>query len=52
MIFIITALDLLNCAMTKTYLEDLSRIITPDTQLRFNKKRWIAFRYRFWEFIR
>ena len=24
--------------MTKTYLEDLSRIITPDTQLRFNKK--------------
>ena len=25
--------------MTKTYLEDLSRIITPDTQLRFNKKR-------------
>ena len=33
------ALDLLNYAMTKTYLEDLSRIITPDTQLRFNKKR-------------
>jgi len=32
------ALDLLNYAMTKTYLEDLSRIITPDTQLRFNKK--------------
>ena len=29
---------LLNYAMTKTYLEDLSRIITPDTQLRFNKK--------------
>ncbi len=32
------ALDLLNYTMTKTYLEDLSRIITPDTQLRFNKK--------------
>ena len=25
--------------MTKTYLEDLSRIITPDTQIRFNKKQ-------------
>ena len=33
------ALDLMNYAMTKTYLEDLSRIITPDTHLRFNKKR-------------
>ena len=33
------ALDLLNYAMTKTYLEDLSRIITPDTQIRFNKKQ-------------
>ena len=33
------ALDLMNYAMTKTYLEDLSRIITPDTQIRFNKKR-------------
>jgi len=33
------ALDLLNYAMTKTYLEDLSRLITPDVQLRFNKKR-------------
>ena len=32
------ALDLLNYTMTKTYLEDLSRIITPDTQIRFNKK--------------
>ena len=32
------ALDLMNYAMTKTYLEDLSRIITPDTQFRFNKK--------------
>ena len=32
------ALDLMNYAMTKTYLEDLSRIISPDTQLRFNKK--------------
>jgi len=32
------SLDLLNYAMTKTYLEDISRIITPDTQLRFNKK--------------
>jgi len=31
-------LDLLNYAMTKTYLEDISRIITPDVQLRFNKK--------------
>ena len=33
------ALDLMNYAMTKTYLEDLSRIITPDVQLRFNKKQ-------------
>lgn len=33
------ALDLLNYTMTKTYLEDLSRIITPDVQLRFNKKQ-------------
>ncbi len=32
------ALDILNYAMTKTYLEDLSRIITPDIQIRFNKK--------------
>tara|TARA_B100002019_G_C21252767_1_gene592123 strand:+ start:1148 stop:1963 length:816 start_codon:yes stop_codon:yes gene_type:complete len=32
------ALDLLNYTMTKTYLEDLSRILTPDVQLRFNKK--------------
>lgn len=31
-------LDLLNYAMVKTYLEDISRIITPDVQLRFNKK--------------
>jgi hypothetical protein len=33
------ALDLLNYAMTKTYLEDMSRILTPDVQLRFNKKQ-------------
>ena len=33
------ALDLLNYAMTKTYLEDLSRIISPDVQIRFNKKQ-------------
>ena len=33
------ALDLMNYAMTKTYLEDLSRLITPDTQIRFNKKQ-------------
>jgi hypothetical protein len=33
------SLDLLNYAMTKTYLEDISRIITPDVQLRFNKKQ-------------
>jgi hypothetical protein len=32
------ALDLLNYSMVKTYLEDLSRLITPDVQLRFNKK--------------
>jgi len=32
------ALDLMNYTMTKTYLEDLSRLITPDIQLRFNKK--------------
>ena len=29
----------MNYAMTKTYLEDLSRLITPDTQIRFNKKQ-------------
>ena len=33
------ALDLLNYTMTKTYLEDLSRLITPDTQIRFNKRQ-------------
>ena len=33
------ALDLLNYTMTKTYLEDLSRLITPDVQIRFNKKQ-------------
>ena len=33
------ALDLMNYAMVKTYLEDLSRLITPDVQLRFNKKQ-------------
>ncbi len=33
------ALDLMNYAMTKQYLEDLSRIITPDVQVRFNKKQ-------------
>ena len=33
------ALDLLNYAMTKQYLEDISRIMTPDVQLRFNKKQ-------------
>ena len=33
------ALDLMNYAMTKQYLEDLSRIITPDVQIRFNKKQ-------------
>ena len=32
------ALDLLNYSMTKTYLEDLSRLLTPDVQLRFNRK--------------
>ena len=32
------SLNLWTLGMTKTYLEDLSRIITPDTQLRFNKK--------------
>lgn len=32
------ALDLLNYSMTKTYLADISRLLTPDTQLRFNKK--------------
>ena len=32
------ALDLLNYTMTKTYLEDISRLITPDVQLRFNRK--------------
>lgn len=33
------ALDLLNYSMTKQYLEDISRIMTPDVQLRFNKKQ-------------
>lgn len=33
------ALDILNYAMTKQYLEDISRIMTPDVQLRFNKKQ-------------
>ena len=33
------ALDLMNYAMVKTYLEDLSRLITPDVQLRFNKRQ-------------
>ncbi len=33
------ALDLLNYTMTKTYMEDLSRLITPDIQIRFNKKQ-------------
>ena len=33
------ALDLLNYSMVKTYLEDLSRLITPDVQLRFNKRQ-------------
>ena len=33
------ALDLMNYAMVKTYLEDLSRLITPDVQLRFNKRK-------------
>ena len=33
------ALDLLNYTMTKTHLEDISRLLTPDTQIRFNRKR-------------
>ena len=33
------ALDLMNYAMTKQYLEDLSRMITPDVQVRFNKRQ-------------
>jgi hypothetical protein len=33
------ALDILNYAMTKQYLEDISRIMTPDVQLRFNTKQ-------------
>jgi hypothetical protein len=33
------ALDLLNYAMVKTHLEDISRLLTPDVQLRFNKKQ-------------
>lgn len=32
------ALDLKNYAMVKGYLEDISRIITPDVQLRFTRK--------------
>jgi hypothetical protein len=31
-------LDLLNYAMVKTYLEEISRVISPDVQIRFNKK--------------
>lgn len=33
------ALDLMNYAMVKTHLEDISRLLTPDVQLRFNKKQ-------------
>ena len=33
------ALDLLNYAMVKTHLEDISRLMTPDVQLRYNKKQ-------------
>lgn len=33
------ALDLLNYAMTKTHLEDISRLLTPDVQVRFNRKQ-------------
>lgn len=33
------ALDLLNYGMVKTHLEDISRLLTPDVQLRFNKKQ-------------
>ena len=33
------ALDLLNYAMVKTHLEDIGRLLTPDVQLRFNKKQ-------------
>ena len=33
------ALDLLNYSMVKTHLEDISRLLTPDVQLRFNKKQ-------------
>jgi hypothetical protein len=32
------ALDLLNYAMVKTYLEDLDMLLNPNAQLRFNKK--------------
>jgi hypothetical protein len=33
------ALDLLNYTMTKQYLENISNIMNPDVQLRFNKKQ-------------
>ena len=44
-------LDLLNYAMTKTYLEDISRLITPDVQLRFNKKNHRLYLDIDWSFI-
>ena len=32
------SVDLLNYVMTKSYLEDIDHILTPDVQIRFNKK--------------
>ena len=33
------SVDLLNYAMTKSYLEDIDHVLTPDIQIRFNKRQ-------------
>jgi len=33
------SVDLLNYVMTKSYLEDIDHILTPDVQIRFNKRQ-------------
>ena len=45
------ALDLLNYSMTKTYLEDMNRLLTPDVQLRFNKKNHRLYLDMDWDMV-
>jgi hypothetical protein len=45
------ALDLLNYAMVKTHLEDISRLLTPDVQIRFNKKQHRLYMDIDWEHV-